>query len=110
MNNKNQQYRQGDVLLECIPSLPKKLTKLARENGQLILAHGSATGHSHAVSTPRCDLHTSAAEPGVVFLEVRAAKAQLTHNEHATIVLPKGIYRVSRQSEYSPGAIRQMQD
>jgi hypothetical protein len=110
MNNKNQQYRQGDVLLERIPSLPKKLTKVAREGARLILAHGSATGHSHAVATPRCDLYTSAKEPGVMFLDVRAAKAQLMHDEHDSIVLSKGAYRVSRQSEYSPETIRQVQD
>jgi hypothetical protein len=110
MNNKNQQYRQGDVLIESIPSLPKKLVKVARESGRLILAHGSATGHSHGIATPRCDLYTSAKEPGVMFLDIRAAKAELTHDEHGTIVLPKGVYRVSRQSEYSPEAIRQVQD
>jgi len=109
MNKNTQSYRQGDVLIESIPSLPKKLVKVARENGRLILAHGSATGHSHAIATPRCDLYTSAKEPGVMFLDIRA-KAELTHDEHSTIVLPKGVYRVSRQSEYSPEAIRQVQD
>lgn len=41
-------YRQGDVLIERIGSLPKKLTPIKRENGRVILAHGEATGHVHA--------------------------------------------------------------
>lgn len=41
-------YRQGDVAIERVGSLPAKLTKVARENGRVILAHGEVTGHAHA--------------------------------------------------------------
>jgi len=110
MKNENQHYRQGDVLITRIPSLPKKLTEVTRIDGRLILAHGSATGHSHAIASRRCDLFSSAKEPGTLFLRVHGTKAEVTHDEHASITLPKGDYRVSRQREYSPDAIRQVQD
>ncbi len=103
-------YRQGDVLIERISSLPAVTTKLAREHGRVVLAHGEVTGHHHSLCEPDVDLHTSPEAAGVTFLEVREAMAALTHQEHAKIELPQGIYRVTRQREYSPQAIRNVQD
>ena len=34
----------------------------------------------------------------------------LKHEEHATVPLPKGVYRVVQQREYSPEAIRNVAD
>lgn len=108
---KNQiHYRQGDVLIERVGSLPAKRTKLAREKGRVILAHGEVTGHAHAISEKHCDLFESAEQIGVTFLEVREAVAALKHDEHSTIELPPGNYRVTRQREYSPEAIRNVAD
>lgn len=103
-------FRQGDVYLERIDSLPATVTKLARENGRVVLAHGEVTGHHHSLCEPDVDLHTSPDAVGVTFLEVREAMAALTHQEHATIELPQGVYRVTRQREYSPEAIRNVAD
>ena len=36
--------------------------------------------------------------------------AQVVHDEHATIALPPGKYRITRQREYSPEAIRNVAD
>lgn len=109
-NSPQVHYRQGDVLIERIGSLPSKLKKVARENGRVILAHGEVTGHAHAIVDEHCDLFETAAEVGVTFLEVRDAVAALTHDEHSTIPLPPGNYRIVRQREYSPEAIRNVQD
>ncbi len=102
--------RQGDVLIERIAALPAQLSKIARENGRVILAHGEVTGHAHAIAAPHCELFTSPAEAGVTFLEVREAMAALAHDEHSTIELAPGAYRVTRQREYSPEAIRNVAD
>lgn len=110
MPNKTFHARQGDVLIERIDALPAKLIKIARENGRVILAHGEATGHAHAIADKDCDLFRSDVEPGVTFLEVREAVAALAHDEHSTIQLPPGQYRVTRQREYSPEAIRNVAD
>lgn len=108
-NNKTH-YRQGDVLVESIAAMPKQLKSVAREGGRLILAHGKVTGHSHAISTAKCELFTRKAEPGVLYLKVGAAKALLKHDEHSAITLAKGNYRVIRQREFSAAAVRRVED
>jgi hypothetical protein len=46
-----------------------------------------------------------------VFLTVSAdGPAALAHDEHATIMLPPGNYRIVRQREYSPEEIRDVAD
>lgn len=110
MKNTKSHYRQGDVLVERIDSLPKNRKKLARESGRVVLAHGEATGHHHSLVDEHVDLFETADEAGVTFLEVREAMAALTHQEHATITLPPGNYRVTRQREYSPEEIRNVRD
>ncbi len=103
-------YRQGDVLIERIDSLPSNRSRIARENGRVILAHGEVTGHAHALTDSECDLFSSQEHAGVTFLEVRSAMAALVHDEHATIELPTGNFRVTRQREYSPEVIRNVAD
>lgn len=103
-------FRQGDVLIEAIPSLPANLKKIDRENGRVILAHGEVTGHHHSLINEHVDLFETADEAGVTYLEVRDAVAALTHQEHATINLPPGNYRVLRQREYHPQEIRRVAD
>lgn len=77
MKNKKNQYRQGDVLVERVGPLPTDLTKIARENGRVILAHGEVTGHAHAIEDPGTDL--LAAKNGERFLRVEGTpiKARL---------------------------------
>lgn len=103
-------YRQGDVLIERISSLPKNRKPVAREHGKVILAHGEVTGHAHAIADNHVAQTASADHPGVTFLEVSEAMAALKHEEHATIELPPGEYRVTRQREYSPEEIRNVAD
>lgn len=105
-----QHYRQGDVLIERIAEMPKKRDRIGRESGRVVLAHGEVTGHHHSLCEPEVDLYSSPEEAGVTFLEVREAMAMLTHQEHATIPLERGTYRVTRQREYAPEAIRNVQD
>src|SRR5262245_34078343 len=52
----NQQFRQGDVLMVAVRRWPKGSVHVQRENGQVILAHGEATGHAHAIREAGCEL------------------------------------------------------
>ena len=97
-------YRHGDVMISQIDSLPDNVKK----RGNLILAYGEITGHSHRVADPRT-AETFELD-GQIYLKVTAPKALLVHEEHATIELPQGIYRVWQQREYSPGEIRRVYD
>lgn len=88
------QYRQGDVLI--IETNKKGGAPLPKDNGKVVLAYGEVTGHSHAIvkgavllEAPKCT--------GILKVET---EAPLKHEEHATIVLPKGSYEIIQQVEY----------
>ena len=101
-------YRQGDVLIQRVAKLPAKLTAIPREDGKVVLAHGEVTGHSHAIA--EAGVKFGRDDSGATYLEIADALAMLTHQEHGTIELPQGAYRVTRQREYSPEAIRNVAD
>jgi|SRR5690348_6294733 len=103
---KPKHYRQGDVLIERIEKLPDNLKK---QSGRIILAHGEATGHHHAIEDRDAADWWKTADQSGQFVEVKE-KVQVTHQEHAPIELPPGTYRVTRQREYSPEAIRNVAD
>jgi len=107
-NMKNNKYRQGDVLIERIAQLPAEA--LEQKTGErIILARGEATGHHHSLAANESTA-LYAGPNNEMFLLVREGEALLEHQEHATITLPPGTYRVRRQREYSPEAIRNVAD
>jgi hypothetical protein len=96
-------FRQGDVLLVPAERLPEHARSLPRDaRGRLVLALGEVTGHAHAVAAPDAELLDDTGPVGGRFLRI-VTEAQLTHEEHAAIPLPPGLYRVVRQHEYAPG-------
>lgn len=100
-------------MLERIPALPANLKPIPRDGGRVILAYGEVTGHAHAIMEREVEQFAAADAPpdsGVTFLEVKEALALLQHDEHSTIELPAGFFRVTRQREYSPEAIRRVAD
>lgn len=98
------QFRHGDVIIQQIERLPENLEPLPH----LILAHGELTGHAHRV-TPAVGARLLRS-PDSLFLEISADGKQAVHEEHASIPLPQGFYRVWRQREYSPEEIRIVRD
>lgn len=97
-------YRHGDVMIAQIEALPDN----AKKRANVTLAYGEITGHSHRIADP---LTAETFElDGQLFLLVKAPTAQLIHEEHATIDLPQGIYRVWQQREYTPEAVRTVYD
>lgn len=104
-------YRQGDVLIIPTTSTPTG-KPVKRENGLVILAHGEVTGHHHAIADQEVTLVTTEQADEIrMWLTITAPEpVALTHQEHATIMLPPGRYEVRRQREYSPDAIRNVTD
>lgn len=98
-------YRQGDVLLMAVHDNPQG-KPLPRENGRVILAHGEATGHAHALVEPDANLY----QYGDDLLLTLPTGGNLVHDEHNTIVLPPGNYMVVRQREYTPKRIIHVAD
>jgi len=86
-------YQQGDVLIRSIPFLPKNIIK---KEGKT-LAKGEATGHHHTITKGEAELYD---HEGTLFLRVNSDEAQVTHQEHNTITLPKGDYQIGIVREY----------
>ena len=93
-------YRQGDILLKQVASIPVN----AIRNRSAVILRGEATGHAHRILSGYIYHRFQ-----TMFVDAREA-TRLVHEEHATIKLPKGIYRVWRQREYTPEDIRIVRD
>jgi hypothetical protein len=102
-------YRQGDVLIIPVTDVPERLDPVARENGRIILAHGEATGHAHAIKAEGAALFRDP-KLAAAFLTVTGEPVALEHDEHDTITLPPGSYRIVRQREYAPEEVRYVAD
>lgn len=106
------QVRQGDVFIETVTvdrnNLLKRGGKVAkRDKGRVVLAYGEQTGHAHAIATKGVELVEMPDGTAFLFSEKGIS---LRHEEHSTINMPAGAYRVTRQREYSPESIRQVAD
>lgn len=92
--------RQGDVLLVPVePRILEGCNTVDRVDGRIVLAEGEVTGHAHVVKEELSELYV--ADSGDVFLQ-NGAEADLTHEEHDTITLPPGTFKVIQQKEYDP--------
>jgi hypothetical protein len=97
-------YRHGDVLIGSITALPPTVKPHAGD----VLLHGEFTGHSHRIQDPAsAQLFEHRDE---LFLAVLHEAAVIVHQEHQPITLPHGFYRIWRQREYTPGAVRFVAD
>ena len=105
-------YRQGDVLVRRIKSIPTKAQDVTPK-GRIVLAHGEVTGHAHAIAEGEAREFTFADAGQEVrrFLSIVGDKpATVRHEEHAPIALPPGLYEIVQQREYSPQEIRRVAD
>lgn len=99
-------YRQGDVCLIRVAKLPKG-ADLVKVDGDVILAHGEVTGHAHRIKdADKTRVYDAGAER---FIEVMEAVA-LTHEEHGTVLLEKGVYRQAFQCEDFGTEVRRVAD
>ena len=93
--------RHGDVILEVVD---RKLAG-SRKN-RIVLAEGEVTGHKHVLS----GLLQECFVDGERYVCVMG-DAQLTHQEHETLLIPEGSYRVVMQREVDLlGEVRQVMD
>ena len=72
------QFRQGDVFLEAVASIPEAAVQKAGN----VLAYGEATGHAHAVQTDAEVVEAFLAElDGETYLSALGG-ARIVHEEH----------------------------
>ncbi|MBS2532263.1 hypothetical protein KGQ20_05710 [Catenulispora sp. NF23] len=106
-------YRQGDVLIvpvteNAVPAGVRTAgPKKRRPRESMVLALGESTGHAHALlaTHDNGDFYPapSESEPAFVFLPLGG---KVVHEEHGVIPLPEGWFKVVRQREYEPRALR----
>jgi hypothetical protein len=103
---KTQYYQQGDVLLFKVDKkeLPKdaktwdgKKVKGVKNVRTPILQHGEATGHAHRITSP--GFQHLEGRFGERFLML-TKQGTLSHEEHKTIILPPGLYKIRIVEEY----------
>ena len=94
-------WRQGDIFIARADSIPAAAIK--QSSG--VLAEGELTGHRHRVE--QLDGVMVYEHRGELYLDVEGEQAAVVHEEHGTIPLPRGKYRVWRQREYDPVLARQ---
>lgn len=118
-------YRQGDVLLievepveggDAVKRVDHTFTTYVEDGAHLvpiyetrkalILAYGKITGHAHAILDKSVKLvewdgarYVSSDQPFTI-----------THEEHASVAVPAGTFKVIHQREYTPQEIRRVMD
>lgn len=95
--SKTKCWRQGDVLIVKVDKLPAGVKPIKPDKGRNILAYGEVTGHAHALDVKECNFFET--KEKARFLQV-LEKAYLRHEEHHTIDIPTGVYRIVQQVEY----------
>ena len=86
-------FRQGDVLLKEIEEIPMDAEKVRSK----ILVRGEVTGHAHRLRNGQV-----LKKDNQMFVKLEQ-ETELVHQEHRTILLPKGFYEIIRQREYIAG-------
>lgn len=95
--------RQGDVLICAVESIPSDAKALKRDKARgVVLAEGEASGHFHGIASRHAKLYRT--ESDARYMRVTAPVA-LAHEEHATVEIPPGNYRVTIHRQYEPGVL-----
>jgi hypothetical protein len=96
MSDKRLLFRQGDILLRPVQTIPPTARAVPRDNGRVVLAYGETTGHAHAIDAPEIEATLLSVNENLRFLRLMA-DVDLVHEEHATLHVPMGVYQVIRQ-------------
>lgn len=124
MTKKLKQWRQGDVFIEQVTESVEGRKRVDGADGNVVLALGEVTGHSHRIESPHAALYLEQATtvvPDSVLLGLGGGlipdrllqldkPATVVHEEHGSIALDAGTYRIRIQREYSPAELRNVAD
>jgi hypothetical protein len=108
MNNKKSKkvttYRQGDVLIIPVDTIPEGLMRTKR----VTLALGEVTGHHHSIASGAIGYGTSD-DALCTYFECEV-EVEVKHQEHDPVKLKPGKYRSIRQVEYTAQELKQVRD
>ena len=96
-------YRHGDLLITRVNALPSGLVQINPKT----IAEGEISGHKHRLvgNANVCvnwdERHRSINDyPEVWFKAFN--KIKVVHEEHKTLELPKGVYKVTKERQFDP--------
>lgn len=89
-------YQHGDVLLTKVESLPKNFKETRVKKA--ILAEGEISGHQHILIAQQAPF-TIFEKEGETFIKTDE-KTELIHQEHKTLWVDPGIYKIDKVREY----------
>ena len=90
--------RQGDVLMLAAKQLPADATDVTPKGECVVIKWGEATGHAHAFYGQPVPLYETPKKER--FLRV-VETSYLKHEEHSTVEVPPGVYKLPLQVEWS---------
>lgn len=89
---------QGDI--PFYPYNGKTKGKKIKHDGSIVLALGEKTGHKHIISVlDHNDLQAWKQLEGGWIITLKT-EGQLTHNEHGTLTIAPGTYRIGQEREH----------
>ncbi len=101
--------RHGDINLHKVSKIEGEIIK---HNGSYVVAEGETTGHKHVLKVKdKEDLIIKKDSKGNFYFEL-LSDGEISHEEHKTLVIPKGIYKEVREREvdHFKGLTRQVVD
>ena len=90
--------QQGDVIIESIAVIPNDTHEGKLKNGSIVLAEGETTGHAHRITEIE-GLIFKEGDDGMFYLQ-NFHDLKVTHEEHKTITIPPGTWKVRKVREY----------
>lgn len=101
--------RHGDVNFHPVA---KAEGELVPHNGEFEVEYGEVTGHVHRLQVKNpADLEVRKDAQGNYYFHLKS-EGTLSHEEHKTIAVPKGIYKkvIEREKDWFSLAVRKVQD
>ena len=96
-------YRHGDLLITRVNALPSGLVQINPKT----IAEGEISGHKHRLvgNANVCvnweEKHRSINDYHEVWFKA-FNKIKVIHEEHKTLELPKGVYKVTKERQFDP--------
>ncbi len=106
MIEERKHYRQGDVLLVEIDSLPDGV----KPRASTVIAEGEVTGHHHVLESDGEVMVYESKNGRNLFAQILELDARLVHEEHGVIVVSPGSYEVRIQREFRPSGSFSVRD
>lgn len=91
-----QTYRHGDLFFSSIKKIEGEEIK---HDGKFVLAYGEHSGHKHVITATKGTVRIFKDLTGQYCIDV-SDEAEMTHEEHKTITIKKGTYKINNEREY----------